>query len=73
MPDTRKAYDNKLEVSATIPVQLRLDESRTSVSFGVVSNVVVSVLLGTSSLDRIIKPIHPAEKMSLTTPRWYQH
>lgn len=52
--------DTKLELSGKTTIQLPLGESHTSNTFGVVEELVVSVLLRTTFIDRNAKPIQAA-------------
>lgn len=43
-------------------LHLRMGESRTRANFGIASELVVPILLGTTYIDRFIRSIHPAER-----------
>lgn len=62
MPDIGSASDNKLSVSGTITIHLRMIEEGTPVSLDFVSELVVPVLFGTTYNDRFTKSIHSAER-----------
>lgn len=66
MPEIRRAWDTRLNVSGTITLYLRMGESRTLVTFDVMDRLDVPVLLQTSFKDYIIKSIHLAERMIFT-------
>lgn len=55
MPEIRRASNTKLVVSRTITLQLRMGESCTRVTIGVVDKLAVSVLLRTTSIDGFVK------------------
>lgn len=62
MPEICSAIDNGLEMSGTITEHLHMSKSRTRVNVSAISELVVSVLLGMTNIDRCIKSIHPAKR-----------
>lgn len=66
MLDIRSATDTNLKVSETITLHLRLSESRTCFSFRVLSESFVTVQVGRTYFDKLIKRIHPAERKVVT-------
>lgn len=70
MPDIRSALDTKLKVAREMNPHLSTGESRTRVSFRVVSELVVPVRLRTTYIDRFIKSIHPAKRKIVRYHSW---
>lgn len=56
------AFNAKLTVSGTIMQHLRVGVSHNRVTFYVLDRLAVPVLLGTIFIDRVIRPIHAAER-----------
>lgn len=60
--DICSASNKKLELSGSVAAHLRVGESCTRVSFGVISELVVPVLLGKTYFNWFIKSIYPANR-----------
>lgn len=62
MTDRRSASDKKLEIFWTITIHICMSESRSRVNFGVIDELIVPVLSGTTYIDWFVKSIHLAER-----------
>lgn len=62
MPDIRSASNRKRNASQTITPHLPMAESRTRINFGVVNELVMPVLPGTTFIDKFIRSIHPVKR-----------
>lgn len=62
MPDICSASNNKLNVSRAITTHLHRMKERSRVCLDFVSEIVVSVLLGTTHNDTFIKLIHTTKQ-----------
>lgn len=72
MPEIQSVSDTKLVVSRANTFHLRIGESQTRVTYGVVDRLPVPVLLGTTFIDNFIKSCTRPKGIScLTTPRRY--
>lgn len=65
MPGIRSASGNKLKVSRTINLHLRMCELLTRVNFGAVNKLVVPVLLRKTYINRFIKLMYPAKRKTV--------
>lgn len=65
MPVIKSAVDTNLAVSRPITIQLRMVESRTRVTFGLMDKLSVPMLLGPTFVDRLTKSVHPTEKKNI--------
>lgn len=70
LPRLRTATKEPLALDGTIILHLRLGDLRVRVCFGVVPNLVVDFLLGTSFSDRFIRGIFPSERKIVP---WHSH
>lgn len=60
LSEIRSASNTIIIVSGTITTHLRIDGSRTLLTFDVVDRLALPVLLGTTFIDKYIKSIYPA-------------
>lgn len=62
MSKIRGESDTRVPMSGTITFHLRIDELRTCITSSVLDKLVVSVLLGTMFISRLIKSFHLSER-----------
>lgn len=60
MPKVQSTSNNRSKVSKTITLYTSLDEIHTCNAFGVVNELILSVLLAMAMIDGFVKFIHPA-------------